>query len=559
MRMDERIAQAFEDPADLRALLLGAAEAERAELARALRVDETTDAERLAETVESLVARTLTGGHDRPPHLALSLWAAEKLGAGLLPSIAAADSEIVRHSPHGASSDIAGDGDDGQKSQLLQIAITIAHMRQKKMQRLRWWSPLLDRFVPRAKSTAPAARPAWRRPAGRSEGSDLPLGEDALWDLIRGAGTRLPLSVWEDRLTEARKALGRFNIIVAGRTGVGKTTLIGAIFGEDVGNTLMGRPRTRGRIWYPVDPGEAEILRLCDTEGLEMERYKETLDGLKREIKSRNSSSDPFDHIHVAWLCIDEPSLTVQPGEEALVEMLAREGIPAIVVLTKAGMAPGFADKVKELIPNAVAVIRVRAMPISMEGQNFPQMGLDALMEATERSIPTAVHAAWHVASHNLEANLKRGEVLVRRAAAAAGAAGAAPIPLADAAGVFGVQVGMIVAVSLNMGVKLKRSDLQAMAVTLLGALGLTAGGRFIAGQVLKLVPGLGTIAGSALTGTTAAGLTYGLGRAYLEYLRSFYGKNRRMPEPDELVSGFRRYWSEWKNKRQPPPKTANS
>jgi uncharacterized protein (DUF697 family)/GTP-binding protein EngB required for normal cell division len=559
MRMDERITQAFEDPADLRALLLGAAEAERAELARALNVDETTGAEGLAETVESLVARTLTGEDDRPPNLALSLWAAEKLGAGLLPSIAAADEEIVRHSARGMKPEIADADGDGQISRLLQIAITIAHMRQKKMRRLRWWSPLLDRFVPRAKSTAPAPRPAWRQPASRSEGAGLPLGEDALWDLVRGAGARLPLSVWEERLTEARKTLGRFNIIVAGRTGVGKTTLIGAIFGEDVGNTLMGRPRTRGRIWYPVDPSEAEILRLCDTEGLEMERYKETLDGLKREIASRNASSDPFDHIHVAWLCIDEPSLTVQPGEEALVEMLARQGIPVIVVLTKAGMAPNFVDKVKELIPNAVAVIRVRAMPISMEGQTFPQMGLDALMEATERAIPTAVHAAWHVASHNLEANIKRGEVLVRRAAAAAGAAGAAPIPLADAAGVFGVQVGMIVAVSLNMGVKLKRSDLRAMAVTLLGALGLTAGGRFLAGQVLKLVPGIGTVAGSALTGTTAAALTYGLGRAYLEYLRGFYGKNRRMPEPDELVSGFRNYWSEWKNKHQPPPNTANS
>ncbi|MGF1619170.1 MAG: DUF697 domain-containing protein [Rhodomicrobiaceae bacterium] len=559
MRMDERIAQAFEDPGDLRALLLGAGQSERAELARALDVDDGADPERLAELIEDLAARTLAGEDERPASLALSLWAAEKLGAGLMPSLAAADGEIVRHSAREVKPEIANAEGDVQTSRLLQIAVAIAHMRQSKLRRLRWWSPLLDRLVPSRQSPAPAPRTARQSPRGRGEAADLPLGEDALWDLVRGAGARLPLSVWEERLTEARKALGRFNIIVAGRTGVGKTTLIGAIFGEDVGNTLMGRPRTRGRIWYPVDPSEAEILRLCDTEGLEMERYKETLDGLKREIQSRNTSSDPFDHIHVAWLCIDEPSLTVQPGEEALVEMLAREGIPVVVVLTKAGMAPSFVDKVKELIPNAVAVIRVRAMPISMEGQTFPQMGLDALMEATERAIPTAVHAAWHVASHNLEANLKRGEILVRRAAAAAGAAGAAPIPLADAAGVFGIQVGMIVAVSLNMGVKLKRSDLRAMAVTLLGALGLTAGGRFLAGQVLKLVPGIGTVAGSALTGTTAAGLTYGLGRAYLEYLRGFYGKNRRMPEPDELVSGFRNYWSEWKNKYQPPPKTANS
>ena len=82
-------------------------------------------------------------------------------------------------------------------------------------------------------------------------------------------------------MSEIRKTIGRFNIIVAGRTGVGKTTLIGAIFGHEVGDTLMGRPRTRGRIWYPLSPGEADILRLCDTEGLEMDRYKETLDGLR--------------------------------------------------------------------------------------------------------------------------------------------------------------------------------------------------------------------------------------------------------------------------------------
>jgi uncharacterized protein (DUF697 family) len=117
----------------------------------------------------------------------------------------------------------------------------------------------------------------------------------------------------------------------------------------------------------------------------------------------------------------------------------------------------------------------------------------------------------------------------------------------------------MIIAISLNMGIKLRRSDLQAMAVTLLGALGLTAGGRFLAGQVAKLIPGLGSIAGSAITGTTAAALTYGLGRAYLEYLRGFFEKHQRMPDNDELVVGFRTYWRQWKNKYDAPPPSGSS
>ncbi len=565
MRMDESIASAFRDPEDARALLLGATEAELGGLRKALgETPPPAYADGIAEAIERrLAALPNIGDAPRVPLFALSVWAAGQLGSGAkLRTLGEADQEILRLAPprRGAANADAellfpGGGD----SALLQIAIRLAHLRQKKTRRLRWWRPLLDWLVghpaPRVPAPVDKVQPVYRERPGAADGA---LDGDALWDTIRGAAGRLPLSVWEDKLTEARKAIGRFNIIVAGRTGVGKTTLIGAIFGKEVGNTLMGRPRTRGRIWYPLSPGEADILRLCDTEGLEMEHYQETVDGLKREIEGRNASGDPFDHIHVAWLCIDEPSLTVQPGEEALVEMLTREGIPVIVVLTKAGMAPSFKETVAKLLPNARAVVRVRAKPISVDGQAFPQMGLLDLMQATENAIPNGVEAAWHVASRNLEAMIKRSETIVWRAAAVAGAAGATPIPLADAAGVFGVQVGMIVAVSLNMGVKLKRADLQAMAVTLLGALGLTAGGRFIAGQFAKLIPGIGTVAGSAITGSTAAALTYGLGRAYLEYLRRFFEQNERMPDADELISGFRVFWSRWKNKEELPPKLPN-
>jgi uncharacterized protein (DUF697 family)/predicted GTPase len=566
MRTDERIEAAIQDPEDVRSLLLSATEAETAEL-RGIVVpaDGTAGADRIAGAIERLIGEGLPAPAtvDPAPLFRLAVWAARRLGStGKPQDLDEADRDIVRLSRSGAEGAIIGDAElrfpGGGDTTLLRIAVALARLRQRKARRLRWWRPLLDRLVGHPAPPPPA--PVKARLPVRQDGGDLAetrQDADALWDMIRSASGRLPLSVWEEKLNDARKAIGRFNIIVAGRTGVGKTTLIGAIFGEDVGNTLMGRPRTRGRIWYPVSPGEADILRLCDTEGLEMERYKETLDGLKREIETRNASGDPFDHIHVAWLCIDEPSLTVQPGEEALVETLSREGIPVIVVLTKAGMAPAFKQTVEKLLPGATAVIRVRAAPIQIEGQRFQQMGLDELMQATETAIPNAVEAAWHVASRNLDAMLKRCETIVRRGSAAAGAAGATPIPLADAAGVFGIQVGMIIAISLNMGVKLKRSDLQAMAVTLIGALGLTAGGRFIAGQFAKLIPGIGTIAGSAITGTTAAALTYGLGRAYLEYLRGFFERNERMPDADELVSGFRDFWRRWKNKEQAPPDSA--
>jgi uncharacterized protein (DUF697 family)/predicted GTPase len=566
MRTDERTALALRDPDDVRPLLLAAGERDLARLARVLGMPAAPlSADRMAERIGQLIASGLNNRHERAPLYRLAAWATEKLGAPAPPhTLDAADEDIVRLAGAAGLTHIPEDAGEftlpgGVDERLLHLAVTLSRMRHRKLRRLRGWRGWLDRLVgrpgqaPKPRPAPPAESPAWQS-QGKRSATPPPDADMALWDAIRGAAGQLPLSVWEDKLREARKDIGRFNIIVAGRTGVGKTTLIGAIFGKEVGNTLMGRPRTRGRIWYPEQPGEADILRLCDTEGLEMERYKETLDGLKREIEARNASRDAFDHIHVAWLCIDEPSLTVQPGEEALVKLLDREGIPVIAVLTKAGMAPQFRDKVAELLPGVRAVVRVRAAPIIIEGQAFPQMGLDELLRATEEVIPDAVEAAWQVASRNLAAMALRAETTVRRAAAAAGAAGATPIPLADAAGVFGIQVGMLVAISLQMGVKLKRTDLQPMAVTLLSALGLTAGGRFIAGQFAKLIPGLGTVAGSAITGTTAAAITYGLGRAYVEYLRAFFQENERMPNADELASGFRSFWRKWTDKQQTPP-----
>jgi uncharacterized protein (DUF697 family)/GTP-binding protein EngB required for normal cell division len=566
MRTDEQIEAALRDPDDLRPLLLGASRSELAPLHDALELGPAANPHELAEAIDDLIAAELGNGDQAGRQVRLSAWAARHLGSPAEPmDLATADQEIARRTRKSAGFEL--ETPTGGKAALLVIAITLARLRTKKLRRLQAWQPLLNLLVRETEPRDRAPDPQVLPPEVEYEPIDRAAvrqsrpggGDEAVWETIRKAGGEMPLAIWEEKLTQARKEVGRFNIIVAGRTGVGKTTLIGAVFGKDIGNTLMGRPRTRGRIWYPETPEEGDILRLCDTEGLEMERYEQTLSGLKQEIERANASSDPLDHIHVAWLCIDEPSLTVQPGEEALARLLASENIPLIVVLTKAGMAPAFRDEVAKLLPDARAVIRVRAAAIEIEGRFFAPMGLSELMDATQDAIPDAIETAWLVASRNLEANSQRCETLIRRAAAAAAAAGATPIPMVDAAGVFGIQVGMIITVSLNMGVKLRRADMRAMAMTLIGALGLTAGGRFIAGQIAKLIPGVGTIAGAALTGSAAAALTYGLGRAYLQYLRGFYAKNDRMPEADELVVGFRTYWREWKNKYEPPPDAANS
>jgi len=520
------------------------------------------DRERLAAGAAALAAKA----HGQPGPLALTRWAVRRLGAQpetpealgevdtwlLSLMMAAAGLDVATQQPvrdplTAALPTVIPDATPPEQA-ALRLALEAACLRRAKRARFhrlgRWLglgagakpAPLPDPATIRA-AQPEAAAPRWR-------------------DMMDAAG-KVPLDIWEERLKEARAELGRFNIIVAGRTGVGKTTLIGAVFGKEVGDTLAGRPRTRGRIWYPEEPGEKDILRVCDTEGLEIERFRETLGNLRQEIAAANKSDDPFDHIHCAWLCIDEPSLTVQPGEEKAVALFREFGIPVICVLTKAGMAPGFHERVREILPYCAAVVRVRALAIEIEGQTFRPMGLEDLMAETERVIPDEAERAFALASRNLEAMSAKAMQTVRASAGAAGATGATPLPLADAAGVFGVQAGMIVRVSLQMGVPLERGDLRKLAGTLLGALGLTASGRFLAGRAIKLIPGIGQLAGSAITGATAAALTYGLGHAYVTYLRRFHARHQRMPRSDEIISGFTEFWREWRGKHETPPPAA--
>jgi uncharacterized protein (DUF697 family) len=138
----------------------------------------------------------------------------------------------------------------------------------------------------------------------------------------------------------------------------------------------------------------------------------------------------------------------------------------------------------------------------------------------------------------DIDLKKRHARMIVAGAAASAASIGAAPIPFADAALIVPIQIGMVAGISATFGLSLPESFLSSMIASTLTGTGATMTGRAIVTGLFKLVPGVGTLIGSAISATTAAAVTTAFGEAYIRSLEALF--KRRQGEPptaEEILS----------------------
>lgn len=342
----------------------------------------------------------------------------------------------------------------------------------------------------------------------------------------------------KDALHEAFKDRGNVNILIAGATGVGKSTLINAIFQGNMADTGQGEP---------VTPNTREIkkdgipLSIFDTRGLEMADFEATLNELKKLIIERSREVDPKKHIHVAWICILEDSRRVQKAEQQLVEMLA-ERMPVIAVITKIRSEKsdrGFKSEVQRLLPLASNVVRIRALPEEEDDGNIkPSLGLENIVELTMQLVPEGQKRAF-VAAQKVDVELKKNQshMIVSGAATSAAAIAASPIPFSDFVFIVPIQIGMLASISATFGLSLDESFLSTIIGSIVVGGGGTLAGRTIVSSLLKFIPGVGSIVGGTIAAATASTLTWSLGEAYIATLAMLFLQNKGEPPTSRQVA----------------------
>jgi uncharacterized protein (DUF697 family)/predicted GTPase len=338
------------------------------------------------------------------------------------------------------------------------------------------------------------------------------------------------------------------NILVCGKSGVGKSTLINAVFGRDVTKIGVGRPVTEKAAWFEA---EGFPVRLMDTRGLEPGDYEASRRALDAAIQQARSSDDPEQQLHLVWHCIDEGSRRVENAETDLARMLARHKVPAICVLSKAwDDETNMEVLARERLPNPPvhSIVRVIAsQKIFANGLVREPMGLENLVAETERLLPDAFKGAFAAAQTvALEPKVRQARLVIAAATASAAAAAATPVPFASAILLVPIQMGMVFGISRAVGLDLKQEAIKPIVGAALGTLATTFTGRAAAaalGELLKGIPGVGSIVGGAVDAAVAGALTKALGEGCLDFLTAHIHSHGQWPGTADLVSFFRNVW----------------
>ena len=323
---------------------------------------------------------------------------------------------------------------------------------------------------------------------------------------------------------EKIKSLNTMNVVIVGKTGVGKSTLINSVFRENLAETGIGRPVTKHmrKISKKGMP-----INIFDTKGFELGKnaQDEVKEELNKIIEEGVKSKDVNKTIHCIWYCINAASNRIEPEEIAWIKRLTEENkiyqVPIIIVLTQS-FSKKHASELKRVIENenlaVVNMIPVLAQDYEIDDEYIVKAyGLDTLISVMVEVLPEELEDTLsNVQKASLELKIKKSQAAVATAAATAAGIGATPIPFADAAVLIPTEITMIASITAFFGFELSKSVLTSLVTSVVGTTGATILGRTVVSNLCKLIPGAGSIAGGVISGATASLMTTALGEAYI-------------------------------------------
>ncbi|MBQ1846321.1 MAG: 50S ribosome-binding GTPase [Desulfovibrio sp.] len=306
---------------------------------------------------------------------------------------------------------------------------------------------------------------------------------------------------------ELGKRIAKPRILVSGGTGVGKSTLVNLLFKREIAVAGSGQPVTRG-----IDEYQNEQCRIYDTEGYEtgsqnQEAFKRLVFGFLDD-----RAADPATAVNAVWYCISAPSARVLDVDIAFIKEVKARGIPVACVLTQVDCATfEQCEAVKFELRKQLKAPAIFLSSIDEDLMRELDDGLDALFAWTKKALPESVRLAFVTAANrDIAGKAEEGVKIIRQHCLAAFATGFTPIPASDAPLLIAQQTALVARLTYLWRIE----DLKDLISSTVIPSVLPLVGKTIAGNVLKAIPGLGSMLGGVINGSVAASITFGFGSA---------------------------------------------
>jgi uncharacterized protein (DUF697 family)/predicted GTPase len=325
-----------------------------------------------------------------------------------------------------------------------------------------------------------------------------------------------------DATKKAKSRYGRFNLAIIGNSGVGKSSLVNAVFGREWAKVGIGLPVTRGVSYYHDD-----VLGIWDVEGFEIGSALAPAEQLRAHLDV--IAARPADEqISVVWYCVNASSARLQQPEIDMITELSAKGLPVILVITKVDWRTNPITKARDVNDDLKRFVAWLEEPVDGHGRPvtvpFERLvltstrdkhgkgkghGLGELVAETLALSPDDEKDAFRIAQRlNLPWKREMAKPIIATGSAAAAVAAATPIPIADALALAPIQLGMMGKIAAIYDLELK----MMMSAGALAQIGVQIAGQALARSSIKLIPG----AGNVVNATVAAALTAATGTAWL-------------------------------------------
>ncbi len=339
----------------------------------------------------------------------------------------------------------------------------------------------------------------------------------------------------------------RGNVLVIGNSGVGKSTLINAVLGEDRAMTGYGSKGTTNEL----EVYESEMLpfRVIDTIGFEPTFLQEqkAIFAVKKWSHDSAKEGKHDNQINVIWFCVDGASRKVFPKAiESMLRATAMwKSVPIIVVITKSYSAKERKENIKMVeevfasqkryAKNLKKVIPVVAATYELDDTAFaPPIGLTELIDATNELMPEGLQAGLQdLASFKLNRKRMLAHGLVGMATVSGTVVGAIPIPVADGAILTPLEMAEVLGIAKIYGIK--EDDKAKKFFDELIKAGTVSVAAKTTISMLKAIPGI-NIAASVLNAVIAGCFVAGLGESTIYACEQVYLGYKTLEEADWAV-----------------------